>query len=189
MSTQSIIDKINGDSQAEVDLILRGAQEKADAILASATDKASQIRKDTEEEVALQTKSIREKKSASDRLESAKILLAQKRLALNCVYKMALDELVSLGKEDTLRIISTLIERYAEDGDALYFAENFKYADEVKILPVIAKRGIKIPQERLALDGGIRLVGKTADKDLSYGALLSADKERYQAEIAKVLFG
>ncbi|MBR2023930.1 MAG: hypothetical protein IJ996_05405 [Clostridia bacterium] len=189
MSTQSIIDKINSDSQAEVDVILRGAQEKSDAILALATQKATQIRQDTEKEVALQVKSIREKKAASDRLESAKILLAQKREALNCVYKMALDELISLGKEDTLRIVSTLIERHAEEGDELYFAENFKYADEVKILPVIAKRGITIAKERLALDGGIRLVGKTADKDLSYGAILSADKERYQAEIAKLLFG
>lgn len=188
MSTQSIINKINADSQAEAEKIVSAAQEKASGIVDSANAKALQIRKDAEESVAIQTQSIREKKAASDRLESAKILLAQKRETLRCVYKMALDELLALGKEETLRIASTLIERYAEDGDELYFAENFKYADEVSILPVIAKRGIIVSKTRLQIDGGMRLVGKTADKDLSYGALLNADKERNQAEIAKQLF-
>ena len=188
MSTQSIIDKIKSDSQTEAERIVAIAEEKAAGIIASANEKALQIRKEAEENVAMQTQSIREKKAASDRLESAKILLAQKRETLRCVYKMALDELLSLSKEETLRIAATLIERYAEDGDELYFAENFKYADEVRILPVIEKRGLTVSKTRLQLDGGMRLVGKTADKDLSYGALLNADKERYQAEIAKQLF-
>lgn len=188
MSVQNIIDKIKSDSQAEVSQIIAVAEEKATATLALAQNNAEVLRKDTEESVKKQVQSIREKKAAADRLESAKIMLAQKRIALSKVYKLALDELLALGKEETLRIFSTLLERYAEDGDTLYFAENFKYVQEVSILPIIKKRNIKIADKRLPLDGGARLIGKKVDKDLSYGALLNADKENYQAQIALQLF-
>ena len=188
MSAQSIIDKIKSDSQAEAEQIVAIAEEKAAAIVAHATKRAEELRKETEESVAKQTQSIKEKKAAADRLESSKITLAQKRITLARVYQLALDELLALNKEDTLRIFSTLLERYAEEGDEVYFAENFKYVEDVAILPVIKKRKLKIANTRLPLDGGVRLVGEKADKDLSYGALLRADKEAYQAKIAEELF-
>ena len=42
--------------------------------------------------------------------------------------------------------------------------------------------------ERAEIGGGFVLRGKTSDKDLSYGALLAADREEHQAEIAAELF-
>ena len=188
MSAQSIIDKIKSDAQAEAEQIIAVAEEKAAATVSLATKRAEELRKETEENVAKQTQSIREKKAAADRLQASKIALAHKRSTLSKVYTLALDALLALGKEETLRIFSTLLERHAEDGDELYFAENFKYAQEVSILPIIEKRNIKIAKTRLALDGGARLVGKKSDKDLSYGALLQADKDNYQAQIAVELF-
>ena len=47
---------------------------------------------------------------------------------------------------------------------------------------------MKISDTRLDLDGGMRLVGKVSDKDLTYGALLAADKDANQANLAKELF-
>lgn len=188
MSTQNIIDKIISDAVEEAERIVRTADEKAQAILDKATLKAEQIRKEAEEEVRVKTQSIQANQEASDRLEGAKIHLAEKRKVLDCVYKMALGELVSLGKEDAVKLANTLLEKYAEEGDTLSFAENYKYADAVKLLPIIQARKISVSDTRITLDGGMRLTGKTADKDLSYGAILSADKERYQAELAKKLF-
>ena len=188
MSVQNIIDKIKSDAQAEAKQIIAVAEEKAAATVSLAQKRAEALQRETEESVSKQVQSILEKKEASDRLESAKILLAQKRNAISKVYQLALEELLALGKEDTLRVFSTLLERYAEDGDELYFAENFKYAQEVSILPIIEKRNIKIAKTRLPLDGGVRLVGKKSDKDLSYGALLQTDRENYQAQIAVQLF-
>lgn len=188
MSTQSIIDKIISDAKAEAESIIQSAEEKARGIMEKASANAEELRKETETSVRAQTQSIQEKKEASARLECAKILLAEKRKVLDCVYKMALDELLSLDKESTVKLASILLEKYAEKGDTLYFAENYKYVDAVVLLPVIQEKGISVSTERIRLDGGMRLVGKTADKDLSYGAILNADKERYQAEIAKKLF-
>jgi len=55
-------------------------------------------------------------------------------------------------------------------------------------LPVIKEKNLKISEQRIALDGGMRLIGKKSDKDLSFGAILNADRERYQAELAQKLF-
>jgi hypothetical protein len=55
-------------------------------------------------------------------------------------------------------------------------------------LPVVAKKGLTLSQERLPIDGGMHLLGVKSDKDLSYSALLSADKDAYLAQIAKTLF-
>ena len=188
MSTQSIIDKIISDAKAEAESITLSAEEKAVGIIEKANAQAEQIRKETEESVRAQTQSIKEKKEAAARLDCAKVLLAEKRKVLDCVYKMALDELLALDKESAVQLASTLLEKYAENGDILYFADNYKYADAVALLPVIQEKKLTVSKDRLHLDGGMRLVGKTSDKDLSYGAILQADKERYQAEIAKKLF-
>lgn len=188
MSTQNIIDKIIADANTEAETIIKTAEDKAKGVIENANTEAERIRKETEQSVLAQTQSILEKKEASARLESAKILLAEKRKVLQCIYKMALDELVALDKESTVQLASSLLEKYAEEGDVLYFAQNYKYVDEVCRLPIVKTRKITVSNERISLDGGMRLIGKTADKDLSYGSILEADKQRYQADIAKKLF-
>jgi hypothetical protein len=87
-----------------------------------------------------------------------------------------------------LRLAGRLLEDYAETGDRLYFAQNFAYASEVASLPVVKAKSLVVESERLAISGGMRLIGVKADKDLSYTALLEADKEEYQASLAVELF-
>lgn len=188
MSTESIVEKILSDARAEADAIVADAESKATQRLAKASISAENLRRETEAQTAEKAQSILEKRASDARLESAKIHLGEKRKAVDLVYKLALDSLVALPKEDAVKLAGILLEKYAEDGDELFFAENFKYADEVSVLPVIKARNIKIAKSRLALDGGWKLVGKVSDKDLSYKALLSSDKDAYQADLARKLF-
>ena len=188
MSIQNIIDKILSDAQAEANATLAAAESQAAKLLAQSTAKAEQQRRDTEREVAEKTQSVLEKRAADARLESAKILLQEKRKAVDSVYALALQRLVALPKEDALKLAATLLEKYAEEGDELFFAENFKYADEVSLLPVVQARKLVLAKDRLPLDGGMKLVGRVSDKDLSFGALLATDKDAYQAKLAKALF-
>jgi hypothetical protein len=87
-----------------------------------------------------------------------------------------------------LKLSERLLKEYAEEGDELYFAENFAFATEVKLLPVVQEKKLTFSSERLAIDGGVKLIGKRADKDLSFGALLASDRETYQAELALEIF-
>ena len=188
MSTQNIVERILSDAEAEARAIIEEAESKAAQLLAEASNRAEKSRRETENDVREKVESIAEKKAAAARLESAKILLSEKRKVVDAVYALALGRLLSLEKEECIKLFSSLLARYAEEGDEVFFAENFKYAADVSILPVIKEKNLTISEKRLPLDGGMRLVGKVSDKDLSYGALLAADKEENQAELAKKLF-
>ncbi len=188
MSTEVIVEKILSDAKAEADAMIADAQSKATQRLENASAFAETKRRETERETAKKTESILEKRASDARLESAKIHLGEKRKAVDLVYELALGSLLALPKEDAIKLVGALLEKYAEAGDELFFAENFKYAEEVSILPVIKAREITISKQRLAIDGGIKLVGKVSDKDLSYKALLATDKDRYQADLARKLF-
>ena len=188
MSIQKVVERILSDAQAEATALISDAENKAAKRLADASAYAETARQEAETEMRARKESIFEKRAADARLESAKILLFEKRKTVDSVYELALARLVSLEKEDCLQLTSALLEKYAEMGDEVFFAQNFKYGKEVSALPIVKNRELKISDTRLDLDGGMRLVGKVSDKDLTYGALLAADKDANQADLAKELF-
>ena len=188
MSKELIRERILSDAQKEAEDILKNAEEKAAAIIAAAELRAQKEKDETEKEVKEKSDSVYEKRAAATRLESSKILLAQKRNVIDSVYAFALERLVSLDKEQAVALSERLLEKFAESGDEIFFAENFKYAKEVALLPIVNERGLSVSKDRVKLDGGFVLKGKKADKDLSYGALLKADRDEYQAELAREIF-
>ena len=188
MSKQQLVERILSDAQAEAQEIIKNAEDKAAKLLADASLCAEKALRETEQEVGLKRESILERKAATARLDGAKLLLSEKRKVIDAIYEKALLAMQKLEKEDALRLVSTLLEKYAEKGDEIYFAENFSYQKEAVILPVIAQKQLRIAQETVSIDGGLILKGKKSDKDLSYGALLAADREVNQAELARKIF-
>ena len=188
MSTQVLVERILADAKTEADAIVAEAEAKAEKIIAEATARAEKYRQATEAEVGEKCKSILEKRAAAARLDSAKVLLREKRRVLDAIYDEALSRLLELSKEESVKLIASLLACYAEEGDEIVFAKNFPYASEVKLLPIVAEKGLIVAEKTEDFSGGIRLRGKISDKDLSYGALLFADREENQAKIAAELF-
>lgn len=168
--------------------MIEEAKKTAASLLAEASSRSETLRLQTEQDVKEKADKILEKRAADARLECSKIALSEKRKVIDSVYELALKRLIALDKEDALALARALLDKYAEEGDEIFFAKNFKYAAEVAALPIIEKKRLKISSEELLLDGGMRLVGAVADKDLSYGALLQADREKHQAKLAKNIF-
>lgn len=188
MSREAIVERIISDAKAEAEGIETAANQKAAEILFQAEEKARIEREKVEQDMAVKKESILSKKAAAARLESAKILLAEKRAVIDEIYQKALDRLLALNQEDTLKITQNLLEKYAENGDELFFAENYPYKDSVKLLPVVTKKGLKISNSTVTLSGGFVLKGVYSDKDLSYAAILAADREEFQSAIAAEIF-
>ena len=188
MSIQNVVDKILLDAKAEASAIVTAAEERSAKLLAESTLRVENTRKEVEEETQKKAGSILEKRAADARLACAKIVLEEKRAVIDAVYALALQKLLALNKEDAVRMCDNLLCRYAETGDTVYFAENFKYTDAIVSLPVCKEKNLQFAKERIAIDGGMRLIGKIADKDLSFGALLSADRDENQASLAAALF-
>ncbi len=93
-----------------------------------------------------------------------------------------------MGRRESVAVAERLLNAYAEEGDEIVFAENYKFAQDVAKLSVVAEKKLKIALKGANIDGGFILRGEKSDKDLSYGALLALDREAHQAEIAKRLF-
>lgn len=188
MGKEEIVSRILSDAEAEAAEIIRTAKARVREIIAAARTSAAENMAEAEAEAAERGTRISEGRAAAARLESAKILLAEKRRVMEEIYARALKELLSLGEKQSLKLIERLLEDNAEEGDIVVLAKNFAYASGVEKLPVIKKRGLTVSNERAEISGGCLLRGKTSDKDLSFSALLNADKEEYQAEIAAKLF-
>ena len=177
MSKELIRERILSDARAEADLILEKAEQKSSEIIAEAMRLAEKERREAEAEMKEKAESVREKKAAAARLESAKILLREKRKVIDCVYALAKERLVCLEKEEAVALANGLLIAYAEEGDIIFFAENYKYVVDVALLPIVKQRGLEISQQRVSIEGGFILQGNKSDKDLSYGALLAADRD------------
>ena len=114
--------------------------------------------------------------------------LAEKRRVIEAVYKNALEALVALDKKTALALADRLLSGFAEDGDEIVFAANYKYPAEVLKLDVVKEKKLKASNDKASVEGGFVLKGKNSDKDVSYGALLQLDREERQAEIAATIF-
>lgn len=188
MSEQAIVDKIIADAKEEAQAIIADAEKKAEGTIAAANDRADKHKQGEKAAAEKRAESILEGKAATARLDCAKILLGEKRAVIDEVYARALKELKELGKAEALHLISRLLEEHAEEGDEVMFADGFKYAQDASKLDIVKEKKLKISPKSASINGGMLLIGKNSDKDLSYGALLSADREENQADIAAHIF-
>ena len=192
MSVESIVEKIRSDGRAEAENLLALGRKKADEIENGAKESAEKLRRETEADVQKRAESIAERYAAAARLEVKKIRLAARKNAVEAVYERAKQRLQKLSEEETLRLFNRLLCAYAEEGDKVSFADNFAYEKSVKLLPVFAEKKLSVisaAQKSVRIDGGMYLTGKTADKDLSFDALLKADMEENESKVASAIFG
>lgn len=188
MSKQDIVERILSDANAAAEKTIAAAQNRADAILAQANAYAQSLQEETQAQIAEYDRDVKEKRKAAARLESAKILLAEKRKVLDYVYVEALMRLKSLPKEDMLALFERLLVAYADEGDAIVFAKGFSYQAEVAAFPITAQKKLQIANETAEIEGGFLLCGARSDKDLSFEALIALDKEQNLSSIAAEIF-
>jgi V/A-type H+-transporting ATPase subunit E len=188
MSKQDIIDRIISDAEGEANAIIAEAEETAARIITEAKDAADRQMNEVKVQTSAKAKSIVAGKQATARLESSKIMLAEKRKVIDDVYDKAAQGLKGLSREDCLTLTDKLLNKYAEEGDEIVFADSFPCVKEVHNLPVVQGKKLKISFGNNAVDGGFILCGKNCDKDLSFAALLAADREKNEADIAAEIF-
>ncbi len=188
MGKEDIIARILSDAEREAEELVTQAEREAENIRAEAERRALDLKEETEAEISERARRISEGRAAAARQDCAKILLAEKRRVLDEIYARSLKGLLSLSEHDALALYRKLLVSYAEEGDTVVFAERFPYAAKAAQLPVVKERALVVAKERAPIAGGFLLRGNVCDKDVSFEALLSADREEHQAEIAARIF-
>jgi V/A-type H+-transporting ATPase subunit E len=188
MGKQDIIDAIIADAEKEAEQIIAEAKGVADRILAEAQENADKQMSETISAAEDKAGRIIAGREASARLDGAKIKLADKRAVIDGIYAKAFNQLSNMKSSDCLAMTERLLISYAEEGDEIIFADAYPCAKQVSTLKVVADKKLKITFNGRNVEGGFILCGKNSDKDLSFAALLAADREEHEAEIASELF-
>lgn len=186
MSLETLKEKILSDAEEEAEALLSAAQKKAQDIERKAAEEAEANRVREEKEIAERIRALEEGSAATVRLDSKKAGLKERRRVIDTVYERALRSLMSLSEEESVKLLSALLKKYAEKGDAVALSADYPYRAAVE--KAIVKAGFTLSSARADIRGGFYLYGKKCDRDVSYGALLEADREEHQAELAAKIF-
>jgi vacuolar-type H+-ATPase subunit E/Vma4 len=190
MSKEIIIEKIMSEAEAECSRIMSGASQRAADVMSVAEDKVRELNLASERDIVLAKEGILFRAQTVGALDAKKPLLKAKTQLIEGAYETALEKLKNLPQTQYKKLILSLLSA-AEDGDMVVISEREKGIITDKVIADYAsKKGITLTlsKDMGSFDGGIMLVGKTADKDRTLEAELRSYRDVSEAEVVKILF-
>ena len=188
-SEKLLLDRIIASAEAEAAKTEDSAEEYAKKVLSDAERSAEEYisaRKKVAEDNA--EKLISRRKTVAD-LEAKKTYLAAKQALVEEVFARAEKKLCLLPEKKYLAFVEKLINAYAEKGDKVVLSENCPI-DTKAVLALDRVKTLSLAVEKTGkFGGGLVLSGEKVDKDLTFGSICAAYREKTQADIAAKLFG
>ena len=188
---QKIIDKILSDATHDAGEMLSEALKKAEALVA-----AKQSEADAEYDISVEEarkageEVVRRRLTVAD-LEVKKLLLSAKKQAVDEAFEESLKKLLALPKEEYTALVGSMIASAADDGDVVVISENDK---NVLTKAFFDKISAKIGKKLTLSDtfgnfkGGVMLLGKGVDKNLTFESELALLRDEVEPEVAKIMF-
>lgn len=188
---QKIIDKILSDATHDAGEMLSEALKKAEALVA-----AKQAEADAEYDLSVEEarkageEVVRRRLTVAD-LEVKKLLLSAKKQAVDEAFEESLKKLLALPKEEYTVLVGSMIASAADDGDVVVISENDK---NVLTKAFFDKISAKIGKKLTLSDtfgnfrGGVMLLGKGVDKNLTFESELALLRDEVEPEVAKIMF-
>lgn len=188
-ATEGIIEKILSDARARANEIT----ERAELDRAMCEKQTNQWVEDylTTQRKALkrEAEEVVERKLTLSKLDKRKIALSTKQEIIGQILDKVLIKLQSLEKSEYLALTKRLLEKNAEMGDQIVLAcDNKLGKKDLEGLDIVKDKKLTFCDKAGDFKGGIMLIGKVCDKDLSFKALIDEDKENIINKITAELF-
>ena len=188
--TESIIKKILQDAHDKAKCILETAEYERGLALSSAKDWVDDYLKKERENLKKECKDVVDRRLTLAQLDGRKLLLQTKQKLIEEVFSVALNTLKKLPKKEYFVLVMKNIEKHAETGDTIVLSHDGVLTEkDFSDKSVIKEKSLIISGERGDFDGGVLLVGKNCDKDLSFKSLLDEKRESVILSITESLFG
>lgn len=185
----AIIKRIISDAEKKAKLIVDGANTDADERLKESEEWAKRYRETIEKELEKNARLTVSRKLTVAELDVRKIILRAKRESVSAVYEAVYDKLCSLPEKDYLRLVKKMLIGFAEEGDEVVLSCDGKISEkDLTELAVYKDKKLSLCKEKGKFIGGVMLVGKTCDKDLSFKSFVKENEEKYLSEIYGKLF-
>lgn len=183
-----IIEKILSDADNYRESVTLKAKENAEKVVSDAEEEATRIISEALDFLKKEEEETLKRRKTLAVLDGKKLYLSGKSRAVEKVFSTCLYKLNRLDKSTYKSIICRLIKENAKNGDTIVLAKNSVLnakdvlsAEEVKKLNLNVKEGGNF-------NGGIVIEGKSSDLNLSFEAIVSDLKERYETYVSEKLF-
>ena len=188
-STEGIIEKILLDARERAKEITDKA-EFDKALCEKATEKwTSDYLNEQRTALKKQTQDIVDRKLMLSKLDKRKIALATKQEIIEEIIQKVLGELQGLKKRDYLAYVVKLLQENANDGDQIVLScDKILCKQDLESLDVVKQKNLTFANSCGGFLGGIMLVGKVCDKDLSFKAVIEENRESIISKVTAELF-
>lgn len=187
---KAIIDKIIEDAETKAAGIISVANAEAEKSIADGNSWAESYKSEQNAilNAANEDKVLRRKTVAE--LDVKKIVLKAKQDAIESVFDSAYNKLCSLSKAEYLSFVKKLLEKYAEENDnVILSSDNIISEKDLSDLKVASDKHLTVSDVKGDFIGGVMLVGKICDKDLTFKSIVNESKSEFVSEVSKELFG
>lgn len=186
----AIINKIISDAELKAEETVNSAEKYAEEVLKSAEEWAKNYTAVREDALKKDVDEIIARRKIVAELDVKKIVLNAKRETLDKIYAKAEELVAKSDKSAYLKLVIKAMEENAEDGDEVILSSDGVLTEKDITDSAVAKeRKLTVKKTVGKFKGGVYLVGKTCDKDLTFHGMMQAVKERTLSETAKKVFG
>lgn len=183
-----IIERILSDADSKCAEISAAAQLRAEQTLADAETKIAQEKQALADRLEKQSQDLVKNKLANAALDARKYKLECKQNLIASCYDKALECLVKSTDAEYKKLISDLLNKFAEDGESVCIADKDAGVITQSFLDSVGKN-LTLSANRINATGGIVIEGNGYDKDLTFEALVSYAKADIESTVAELLFG
>ncbi len=187
--TEAIIKRIINDATDKGNALIESAKTSSDEKIYQANEWAEEYIKTQKEMFSFDAEEIVRRRLTVADLDVRKIVLNKKREIIEEVLTLVYKKLCSLKKGDYLSLVEKMLCEYAEKGDVIVISkDNVLSREDILNLDVCKKLELKINGEIGDFVGGVKLIGKVCDKDLTFLSLIDSNKQTLDNEIAEKIF-
>ena len=187
---EAIIAKILSDAEKKAQENVHAAEEYALYVKKMAESWANDYSAAQEKSLKTETDDVVARKKIVAELDVRKALLKTKHDILDEIYLKAEQKLCKLGKKPYLSFVLSKIEEFADVGDEVVLSCDGVIGEkDIADSEVAKSKKLSVSKKQGKFYGGVMLVGKICDKNLTFHEIVLAEKEKTAPLIAKKLFG
>ena len=185
---KAILDKILSDAREKSSSIELESKNECKRRLDSAKKWAEDYTNAQNEILSREIEGIKAGKKLNAELDVKKTLLKAKRSVLDDAFVLAYEKLCKIDKASYLKLVESLIDENAEDGDEIVLSKDGVL--DVKDIDVskFKAKNLKVSEKKGDFIGGVTLSGSKSDKDLSFKAVIDGKKEELTSLAVDSLF-
>lgn len=186
----AIIAKILSDAEKKAGDLIHDAEVYAVSVKEQAEEWAKNYSDEQEKILKTDARDVVERRKIVAELDVRKAVLLTKQQILDKIYARAEEKLCQVDKKTYLKIVLKKIEEFADEGDEVVLSCDGVLKDkDLTESAVFKAKKLSVAKIQGKFKGGVMLLGKTSDKDLTFHEIVSAEKEKTAHVLAKKLFG